>query len=386
VLRNLCYGFTSNGDETVFSKLVEHIQRLFGVEIEKPEYVPARGELSMTYRDQDGVRLDLSASGRGLQQTLLLLAYLYANPGAVVLLDEPDAHLEVLRQRQTYDLITEVAAAQGGQIIAASHSEVVLNEAAGRHMVIAFVGRPHRIDDRGSQVLKSLTELGYDQYYQAEQMGWVLYLEGATDLVVLKAFAEVLEHPAAEHLAKPFVHYVGNNVPKRARDHFHGLREALPNLRGIALFDRIDNPLDASPPLEEHMWQKREIENYLFYRETLLAYAEAEGARETPGPLFAKSGGEDRRGKMDECISDLVPPVALRNADDPWWRNEKASAFLDRLFDMYFAKLGLPNIMRKADYHELARLVPATQIDDEVTEKLDVIQRVAASAISFKLP
>ena len=102
----------------------------------------------MTYQER-GARLDLSSSGRGLQQTLLLLAYMCANPGAVLLLDEPDAHLEILRQRQIYRLLTEVATESGSQVIAASHSEVLLNEAAGRDVVVAFVGPPHRIDDRG---------------------------------------------------------------------------------------------------------------------------------------------------------------------------------------------------------------------------------------------
>ena len=106
--------------------------------------------------------LDLSSAGRGLQQTLLLLARLYANPRTVLLLDEPDAHLEVLRQRQIYQLLTAVAARQGSQIVAASHSEVVLNEAANRDVVIAFVGQPHRMDDRGQQVLKALTDIGFD--------------------------------------------------------------------------------------------------------------------------------------------------------------------------------------------------------------------------------
>lgn len=92
---------------------------------------------------------------RTQQQTLLLLAYMYANPGAVLLLDEPDAHLEILRQRQIYQVLTQTAAETNSQIIAASHSEVLLNEAADRDIVIAFVGKPHRIDDRGSQVLKS---------------------------------------------------------------------------------------------------------------------------------------------------------------------------------------------------------------------------------------
>ena len=123
----------------------------------------------MTYREQDA-RLDLSSAGRGLQQTLLLLAYMYANPGTVLLLDEPDAHLEILRQRQIYRLLTDVARESGSQIIAASHSEVLLNEAAGRDVVVAFVGAPHRIDDRGSQVLKALREIGFDHYYLAEAL------------------------------------------------------------------------------------------------------------------------------------------------------------------------------------------------------------------------
>ena len=140
----------------------------------------------MTYRERS-ITLDLSSAGRGLQQTLLLLAYMYANPGAILLLDEPDAHLEILRQRQIYGLLTEVARESESQIVAASHSEVLLNEAAGRDLVVAFVGRPHRIDDRGSQVLKSLRDISFDQYYQAEQTGWVLYIEGSTDLSILRA-------------------------------------------------------------------------------------------------------------------------------------------------------------------------------------------------------
>ena len=164
----------------------------------------------MEYEEPNKVRLDLSCSGRGLQQTLLLLAHLYANPNTVLLLDEPDAHLEVFRQRQTYQLLTDVAEQQGSQIIAASHSEVVLNEAAGKDIVIAFVGKPHRINDRGSQVLKALKKIGFDQYYLAEQTGWVLYLEGSTDWAILQKFARTLGHKAADRLERTFVYYIGN--------------------------------------------------------------------------------------------------------------------------------------------------------------------------------
>ncbi|MGA9348989.1 MAG: AAA family ATPase [Anaerolineae bacterium] len=384
VLRNLCYRLMEGQALSHrWEILQDHIRELFGVTLETPQYIPERGEVTMAYRDLSGVRLDLSSSGRGLQQVLLLLAHLYAHPTSVLLLDEPDAHLEILRQRQIYHLLTEVARRQGGQIIAASHSEVVLNEAADRDVVIAFVGKPHRIDDRGSQLLKALKEIGYDQYYQAEQTGWVLYLEGSTDLAILKAFAETLGHPAARYLERPFVHYVGNQ-PTKAQSHFYGLREARGNLVGIAIYDRLTQELQPNGSLRELMWRRCEIENYLCYPEVLLAYAAAVEEGETAGPLFAqiaRAERERRREVMEACIQDLVLPVALRDLQDRWWWEVKASDdFLDRLFETYFERLDLPNLMRKSDYHLLARLVPRDMVDEEVRQKLDAVMEVAESA------
>jgi ABC-type taurine transport system ATPase subunit len=379
VLRNLCFGIAESAPDQ-WREVLKHIRFLFGVNLDSPQYIAERGEINMTYREPSRIRLDISASGRGLQQTLLLLAYLYGNPGSVLLLDEPDAHLEILRQRQIYQLLTQVARQQGSQIVAASHSEVVLNEAADRDVVIAFVGSPHRIDDRGSQVLKALAEIGFDQYYQAEQTGWVLYLEGSTDLAILQAFALSIGHPAARYLERPFVHYVANK-PQRARDHFFGLREAKKDLAGLAIYDRLDREMQQPPGLWEIMWNRREIENYLCYPEVLLTYATASAQKDQPGPLFAAAEAHKRQAIMQDCINDLVLPVALRNRDDRWWSDVKASdEFLDRLFDAFFKRLGLPNLMRKSDYHVLAELVPEGLIGPEVIEKLDSIVKVAQDA------
>lgn len=213
VLRNLCYQIVEGTDgEAQWGVLFKRIEELFGITLDRPKLIEGRGEIEMSFRNRSRTRLDLSASGRGLQQTLLLMAYLMTNPGSVLLLDEPDAHLEILRQRQIYRLLTQVAHESGSQIVAASHSEVILNEAADRDVVVAFVGQPHRIDDRGSQVYKSLKSIGFEHYYQAEITGWVLYLEGSTDLAILAALAEVLDHPAQGHLVRPFVEYVGNQA------------------------------------------------------------------------------------------------------------------------------------------------------------------------------
>ena len=308
VLRNLCYQIvTGERGREKWKGIRMQIDRLFGVTLDEPLYIQERGEIAMTYRDPSGVRLDLSSSGRGLQQTLLLLADLAANPRSVLLLDEPDAHLEILRQRQIYDLLVDSATKQGSQVIAASHSEVILNEAADRDMVIAFVGKPHRIDDRGSQLLKSLKEIGFEQYYQAEQTGWVLYLEGSTDLAILRALAEKLNHPIHEKLERPFVHYY-ENLPNKAREHFYGLVEAYPDLLGFVLCDRITAQLESKFNLSEQSWKRREIENYICQPETLIAYAEGEAKQIAFGPLFEQLMIPDYKRVMEEGIEGSCSP------------------------------------------------------------------------------
>ena len=382
VLRNLCYRIHSEHPEQ-WEQLVERIGHLFGSELEAPLYIPERGEIAMRYRER-GVRLDLSSTGRGLQQTLLLLAYMYANPGAVLLLDEPDAHLEILRQRQIYQVITEAARERGTQIIAASHSEVLLNEAADRDLVIAFVGSPHRIGDRGSQVMKALREIGFEQYYQAEQTGWVLYLEGSTDLAMLRAFARRLGHEAAlRALEQPFVRYVGNQ-PRAVRNHYHGLKEALPRLRGVALFDYREAGDADVAPVEGLVWKRREIENYVCNKSTLEGYAAASAQGETPGPLFQPAEVERRVNAMREAIEEIESALQSLGRGSPWDDAFKASDdFLDPLFRVWFKKLGLPNLMAKKNFHELVEHIPVPEIDPEITDKLDAIARVAGEEVEL---
>ena len=379
VLRNLCFRI-HEAEPSRWGELVAHIESLFGAELDPPRYVSERGEIALTYRER-GARLDMSSSGRGLQQTLLLLAYMYGNPGAVLLLDEPDAHLEILRQRQIYRLLTDVARETGSQIIAASHSEVLLNEAAGQDVVVAFVGRPHRIDDRGSQVLKALREIGFDQYYQAEQTGWVLYVEGSTDLSFLTAFARRLGHERAlRRLQRPFVRYVGNR-PAAVRGHFHGLREALPALRGVALFDRIGAEPPDVAPVESLMWTRREIENYVCTPATLEAYAAGPASAAGPAPLFTAADAGRRLQAMRESIDEIESALKTLGKGSPWDADVKASdEFLDPLFKSYFGELGLPNLMAKKNFHELAEHVPDSEIDPEIRERLDAMAAVAEQA------
>ena len=368
VLRNLCHSLR-NDDPDQWEAVARRMRTLFGVELDPPVYLPHRGEITMSYREH-GRTLDLSAAGRGMHQTLLLLAFLGARPGAVLLLDEPDAHLEILRQRDAYRSLTRAARETGGQVIAATHSEVLLNEAATNDAVVAFVGRPHRLERR-NQLSKALSLIGWDQYHQAEQTGWVLYLEDSTDLDILRAFARRLNHePALAALEKPFLRSVLNQ-PRKARRHFHGLREAFPALRGVALFDRLER-LPEDGGIAFLMWSKREIENYLCSRRTLEAFARDPKRERSLGPVFVEA--------MRTAIEGVESALARLGKPSPWGGDLKVSdEFLVPLFKSYFAELEQYNTMPKNELHRLVEYVPDDEIDEEVREKLDVIGSVAAA-------
>ena len=381
VLRNLCWRLFSQEDKAPWKRLVDHMFDLFQVDLLEPGYIRERGELTLGYRERSGVELDVSSVGRGTQQVLLLLSYLLLNPGAVLLLDEPDAHLEILRQRDVYNVLTEIAATQGSQIVAASHSEVILQEAAERDVVLAFVGRPHRIDTRSSraQVRKALNHIRIADYYVAEQTGWMLYLEGSTDLAILKRLAERMQHPAADLLRQSVpVNYLGTNVPQSARDHFHGLREARPDLVGFAIFDRLDKELHTGSQLVEVMWRCREIENLIVTPASLRAFAVL-GLRDDD--LFELQEKHRRLEMLESCVAELEGALELTDKHDPWGPDIKVTdEFLDPLFKRFYERLGTPQRIFKRDYHGLADCIELNELPGEIGEVLDELVEVAKRA------
>lgn len=381
VLRNLCWRLFSDeegGGRGRWEAVREQMLRLFGVQLQDPILNPERAELVLEYVEltgkgrKPGPLFDIACSGRGFQQVLLLLTYLSLNEQGILLLDEPDCHLEVLRQREVYGLLARLARERGCQIAAASHSAVILQAAGQEDVLVAFLGEPHRIDERSgrSRVLKSLRTYGYDHYVHARENGWVLYLEGSTDLSILKQFAETLQHlEAIEALRRPFVHEVAN-APSKADEHFHALREGCSDLVGVALFDRLDKKPHSHPDLIKVMWTRREIENYLCREEVLLRYAEA-------------TGGERGLDAMRAVIGELSEAFRIARKGSLWSPELKASDdVLDVLFANYFERLGSPNLMRKTNYHVLAGYLEADEFDAEIKEKLDLIGATAQKAQS----
>ena len=135
VLRNLCLMVFRKAPED-WKKIAELMERLFRLKLADPAET-ARGGIDLFYR-QDRVkeRLDVALAGRGLQQMLLIFAYLYSHRHSVLLIDEPDAHLEILRQKQVYVLLREIAARNESQVVLVTHSDVILQEALDHNLTL----------------------------------------------------------------------------------------------------------------------------------------------------------------------------------------------------------------------------------------------------------
>lgn len=377
VLRNLCYSVGEMEDGS-WESIVGDMDSLFGVKLGAPTFVRQLGTVEIDYVDAFGARLPLTSAGLGMQQTLLLLTYLYRNRHSVLLLDEPDAHLEILRQRQTYQKLTEVARKNGCQIVCASHSEVVLNEAVSRDTVVAFIGKPHVVSG-SAQVLKALRDFGFEHYLQAELTGWVLYVEGSTDLAALQAWARLLGHPAANALAQPYVHYLNTNLPSLAHQHFAAVKEANGGLLGFALFDRLDKDFQGTQVgLTQYEWRRREIENYVALPEVLRRFARGE---ETPDDLFMVGESENRVRAMDAAMAEVEQAVQTLG-ENLWAPERKASEqVLPQIFSRYHGKTSDTRIPEKNAYAQLIEYQLPEEVDPEVIEVLNVIDRIATRSM-----
>lgn len=380
IIRNICYQLLNpdrardvgpkGQNELYWEEIQSVLKARFGIQINEPAYNPDNGLLTMTYTENNS-EYDLSSAGRGFQQTLLLLCFLYSNPGRIILMDEPDAHLEVLRQREVYNLISSITRKLKSQLIIASHSEIVLDEAAGgQDQVIAVIGQ-NAINLNSPTLLKeakkALTDIGWHKYYLAKLKKHVIYLEGSTDERNLIAFAEKLSHPVKVLLEESYIDPVEGNIPGEAYSRFKSLKLVEPELKGLALFDKLDKTLDPNAPLQVIQWTKREIENYFCFPEVFMSWAEA-SSRE----LFSQNYSE----VMSDVISALYPPLYLSDRSNEWWSTEKMSEWTGRVFSEFYKRIGQPNDMGKGNFHELIKFLPIEKIDSEVVEKLDILQSV----------
>jgi len=90
---------------------------------------------------------------------------------------------------------------------------------------------------------------------------------------------------------------------------------------------------------------------------------------------------------MTQAVAEIGDALSKLSKPDPFSADIKASdEFLTPVFQLFYRKLGLPDLMQKSDFHTLVPYLPITEIDVEVGEMLDAILHIAESAHAPSLP
>jgi len=362
ILRNLLLEISKNQPEEKWDALAKHTRTLFEIDLEKPSYSSSEQPFIVCeYRDPACSRpLDLSNVGSGTLQVLLLLAFLYARPATTILLDEPDAHQHIILQKQVYELIRAVARENKGQVIVATHSEVIL-DATEPTRVLGFFGKPRPLADkierdRLREALKCVTTT---DLLLGREMGAVLYVESETDEKILGEWARILNHPSQCFFKRPFVHWLGGRSIREARAHFFALQAAFPQMRGLCLLDG-DNRDEPDKEIQKSglvvlRWQRYEIENYLLQPNAVKRFLAFPLSNQT----------------VEKAFHQHIPPGTDLFGNHVSLERIKASnEFLVPLFE----KAGFPT--PKKDLYLLAARMKDEEIHPEVREKLDRIKEV----------
>jgi hypothetical protein len=374
ILRNLLLQIAER-EPDAWRRLSDHIEEIFQITLQKPvfsgTYITAEYVPKHTAAGRKPKPLEIAGAGSGFHQVLLLLAFFYARPGSVLLLDEPDAHLHIILQRDVYALIRRVASDRNAQLVISTHSEVILDE-TDPSRIVAFTGEhPHTLvtSSQKAQLKKALTRLRSLDFLLADQIRSVLYVEGETDAGILREWARILKHPAHDFLEKPFLHPLGGNDLGEAREHFYALREAYPDLRGACVLDRRDRPRPdgwVEPAL--FFWPRRETESYLLHPAALRRFIE----RKAPGAAPA----------VDRHFAKQLPP-GFNPFDDGviFLRDVKAS---EEFLLPLLGDCGLST--SKKDLFLIAAVMLPNEIHPEVTRALDVIATLGADRSDSEVP
>jgi hypothetical protein len=260
-----------------------------------------------------------------------------------------------------------------------------------------------------NDIRNSLKHFGADHYVKARERGYVLYVEGGTDVDMLRALAERLDHPAIQLWDERInSFYVQNNYPDQDLDaelerveggfgvtpqqHFNGLRNLLPELKGLAILDNDGRDRKGSQdgPLKISYWKRYEAENYFVTPELLRLFA-----------LTHYSDMELFGGFRDEIESVLSQLVIERvfggvDADFKTYRGLSADAarllweakterlklsdFAEEFFRRLAEKLGHAMLLKKGELHRLVAFADLNSIPAEVGEKLDLLKALFKAA------
>jgi hypothetical protein len=301
--------------------------------------------------------------------------------------DEPDAHLHVFLQDTIFAELGRAAAETKSQLIMATHSEVIFNSAAPEQICI-MMGKPRRLSTAAEvqKLRQAVAILQQSDLVQALEAPGILYLEGYTDLNLLREWARILSHPLKDYLTRtPFwrpkqspVRADAPEVP--ASDHFNALRLVNEQITGVWLLDpdgKLKIPPSEIPEphkLNRACWKRYETESYLVHPGSLARYIDQHGG-----------GGADAvRQFLSQQFTNYLGKIAGPQVAEDFIANPMQP---DQAVNRYLAETKarteiVSGLLQDAGIHgmdytrfsEIAAIMKPEEIHPEVKEKLDFIQ------------
>lgn len=361
VVRNLVQAVSRNKER--WAHLQSTVQDFFGYELSMPS---GADPIMARYRHSPEERwYDLINGASGFLQTLLLQSALLHSTASIFLVDEPDAHLHALLKEKIYRLVREYCEVRGLQAVMATHSGRLIDEAAREAGKKLFLVTARGLNPVRREEAKKLLRIPSEHIVHAETFQYVLFLEGKSDLDLLREWATVLGHSAVRLLDGGFWLPTAQDGGKTyGRNHFRTLKAQVPDLVGLEIQDRNargyrvnTGKYKAPAGLKVAVWNRYEIENYLIQPTAISRFV-------------LEALGEDAGLKAEEHMRRNLPGGLF---DDPFQKTPldqvKGKVTVAQILEAAGLKVG------ESEYHRIARKMKKDEVHPDVIAMLDLIEQ-----------
>lgn len=264
-----------------FNILTNKLNELFGVndldvrfDEEHDEYISAKYNVK-------GKDLDISSLGMGTLQFIQVVAQTLIGNPFLIMLDEPDAHLNAKLQKAIISFFNELSKEYNINLLIATHSKDIINCVSPNQVLIIENGELTRVGDNKT-MYDLFNELGTNT---EELIGLtigkrLIFVEGEDDIEYIKCLCGKFNIDKEKYYClinfidlNGRVGVLANNLDK----YIHS--DDWNNISKIAVFDK-DYRFDESQIVEEEKlrkrgfnvigWNKKELENYLINKKLMI--------------------------------------------------------------------------------------------------------------------
>lgn len=223
---------------------------------------------------------DVMVEGQGFLQWLSVYALTLSPDVNIILLDEPDAHLNAALQTDLLASLEEISSTQGKQILLATHSPELIR--IQEHERILSVSKDStkylsEADDRIG-VLAGIGTVHTPTIHELMRHQRMLILEAPSDLRFLQILANQANFPWPQNIVPWF--WTGSASERYKL--FAQLQKEIKGLKAISIRDRdneadgtvgkdlIDKGFKAKASFKAMKWRRRHIEGYLLSKTAIV--------------------------------------------------------------------------------------------------------------------